>query len=239
MPLLDIDWTKNDRDPFAFLVNWSACVADALNAQLPNAERFRAEPLDRTRLKTGEEIAGFAQGPPVVSAGGQDTDQKYPGFDAPAPTFVAPARFTDRVGVNVSDAHHGRRVTAVVMFVTPDNKADSDSSLAFAVRAAALMSRGAGVVIVDALPGPASWATHLHSLVGVYPITKRPRGTDAPVLVVHPQVHNGAEQFAVWHYTVASAFPLPTVPVPIRGAMNLKLDLEATYAAACERGTVS
>src|SRR5436190_18270244 len=28
-------------------------------------------------------------------------------------------------------------------------------------------------IFVDALPGPASWATHLHSLTGVYPIAKR------------------------------------------------------------------
>ena len=92
--------------------------------------------------------------------------------------------------------------------------------------------RGAGVVVVDALPGPASWATHLHSLTGVYPITKRPRGTDAPILAVQPVLAGGAEQFAVWHHNVASGFPLPTVPVPLRGASAPALDLEATYATA-------
>ena len=96
-----------------------------------------------------------------------------------------------------------------------------------------MLFRSAGVVIVDALPGPASWATHLHSLTGVYPIARRPRGTDAPILVVHPSAQGGAERFVVWHHAVAPGFPLPTVPVPVRGAMHLALDLEATYAEAC------
>ena len=37
----------------------------------------------------------------------------------------------------------------------------------------------------------------------------------------------------MWHHAVAAGFPLPTVPVAVRGAMHLKLDLEATYAEAC------
>jgi hypothetical protein len=90
---------------------------------------------------------------------------------------------------------------------------------------------GVGVVIVDAMPGPPSWATHLHSLVGVYPLPRRPRNGEAPVLVVHPRI-DGAEQYAVWHHNVPAGGPLPTVPVPVRGAT---LDLEATFAAACKQ----
>lgn len=236
MPLLNVDWEKRPGGPLSFLHGWSATIADSLNEQIPRGEgRFLAEMACRTRFKTVEEIAGFDRGPPTVyTREGDATDQKYPSFDAPVSTLIAPARFTDRVGVTVIDSSSDRwHVAAAVLFVTPDNKADSDSSLAFAVRAAGFMSAGAGVVIVDALPGPPSWATHLHSLTGVYPITKRPRNNDAPILAVHPTVRDGAERFAVWHHAIAPGFPLPTVPVSVRGAMHLKLDLEATYAEAC------
>ena len=167
-----------------------------------------------------------------------ETGEKYPAFDPTAPTLLAPARFADRVGVTVVDRLDLPGPAAAVLFVTPDNKADSDAALAFAVRAAGFMSAGAGVVIVDALPGPPAWATHLHSLTGVYPIARRPRNGDASVLVVHPTVQNGGEWFAVWHHAIPSGAPLPTVPVPVRGSMHLRLDLEATYAEACERGRV-
>lgn len=208
MPLLNID----GQDPLALLAAWSEVVATALGAQLANQARFTAEPFSTPR-------AG------VVVSGGVSPD---------AATLVAPARFTDRIGVSINDLAGGQ-AAAVVLFVTPDNKADSDASLAFAVCAAGFMASGAGAVIVDILPGPPSWATHLHSLTGVYPLPRRPRGGEAPVLAVHPRIEDGAERYAVWHHAVATGSPLATVPVPVRGAMHLTLDLEATYAEACER----
>lgn len=219
MPLLNTDWTNDGRDPLAFLSHWAAAVADALNAQLAGGA-FVAEAGSATRAQSAQAVALPSEKPETM------------------PMNLAPARFTDRVGVSVVEAA-GRNVAAAVLFVTPDNKADSDAALAFAVRAAQLMSSGAGVVVVDALPGAANWATHLHSLTGVYPITKRPRGTDSPVLAVHPMVHEGAELFGVWHHNVPTGAALPTVPVAVRGAMHLKLDLEATYADAVQRGKLA
>lgn len=215
MPRLNIDWTDGGRDPLAFLSEWAAAVAAALNAPATGGWHAAAASTPRAQV-------GAAAGPAATP-----------------PTFAAPARFTDDVRVSVTDASDSRRVAAAVLFVTPDNKADSDAALAFAVRAAQLMSSGAGVVVVDALPGPASWATHLHSLTGVYPITKRPRGADAPVLAVQPALTGGAEQFLVWHHNVPAGAPLPTVPLAVRGAMLLALDLEATYAAAVERSKLA
>lgn len=206
MPLSEIDWTKDD--PRALLTRWCAAVANALTAQVAGGESFVVTVDGRTREATDAVATGTTVG---------DT-----------PTLAAPARFTDRFGVTV--VREGQTVGAV-LFVTPDNKSDSDASLALAARAAALMSAGVGVVIVDAVPGPPSWATHLHSLVGVYPLPRRPRNGEAPVLVVQPQANAGAEQYLVWHHGVATGAPLPTVHVPVRGA-NLKLDLEATLTEA-------
>ena len=67
----------------------------------------------------------------------------------------------------------------------------------------------------------------------VFVAASRCRRATTPILAVHPTVQNGSAWFAVWHHTVAPGFPLPTVPVAVRGAMHLKLDLEATYAEAC------
>jgi hypothetical protein len=214
MPRDDGDWAKETGDPRSFLQAWCAAAADALNAQLSGGGRFVAEVDCRTREAVDAVVTSK-----VLPAG--------------PPSLTVPARFTDRFGVSVLDPLAGRRLLAVVLFATPDNKADSDGALAFAVRAASLMSAGVGVVIVDALTGPPGWATHLQSLTGVFPATRRPRGGESPVLVVHPEMRDGAEQFHVWHHGVAPGFPFPTVPVPARGASGLTLDLEATYTIAC------
>lgn len=215
-------------------------MADSINGQLPPVERqFLAEMSCRTKLKTVERIRAFEHGPPPVhTPDGRDTGTRYDSFEAPAASFNSPARFTDRVEVNVIDTLSSRSVGAAVLFVCPDHKADSDAALAFAVRAAALLSEGVGIVIVDIVPGPPTWATHLHSLVAVYPAARRPRGGESSILVVQPTAFDHVEQYLVWHHSVATDFPLPTVPVPIVGAMLMKLDLEATYSETCQRSRI-
>lgn len=242
MPLLNLDWGGSfHRDQRSFLFQWASVVMDALNKQLPQPEqRFLAEMACYTRLKTTELIQSFEQGPPTVyTPEGRETIERYLSFDPPPPSLVAPARFTDRVEVNVIDSLEGHQVAAAVLFVCPDHKTDSDGALAFAVRVAGLISAGVGVVVVDIVRGPPSWSAHLHSLTGVYPIASRPRATECPVLVVHPLFRDGAEQFAAWHHAAAMGSLLPTIPVPVCGAMHLKLDLEATYSEACERSRIA
>jgi hypothetical protein len=201
-------------DPLPFLFRWATTVADALNRDLAPGGRFAAEVSCRTRAKFDEALASGA---------------------APAPTFSATARFTDRFGVDVLDSSDGRRLVAAVLLATPDNKLDSDSSLAFAVRVAGLIGAGAGVVVVDAVPGAPSWATHLHSLTPVIPIARRARKGECSVLVVKPCVRGGAETLDVWSHLVEVGAALPTVPLPLAGA-ELKLDLEACLADARSRG---
>ncbi len=232
MPAHNIDWANDARDPFSFLCQWSGYVAAALNGQFtPGETRFVAEVACRSRVQNEEEIASFHIRATAEGA--------RPAFEPAEPTLVAPARFIDGAGVEVIETREGRRVAAAVLFATPDNKVDSDAALAFAVRVAGLLGTGAGVVVVDALPGPPAWATHLHSLTGVYPLARRPRGSEATVLVVQPEILGGASSFAVWLHALASGFPLPTVSLPVRGAAYLTLDLEATYLEACERGRIA
>ncbi|MBY0513677.1 MAG: hypothetical protein K2P78_07160 [Gemmataceae bacterium] len=241
MPLLDLDWGGSyPRDLGSFLTQWSSTIADGIHKQLPAVERrFLAELTIRSRLKQAERVTSFNYGaPPVYTPDGHETGERYPSFDAPQPMFTAPARLCDHVGVEVIDRLEGRDGGAAVLFVTLDHTADSDGALVFALRAANLMSTGVGVVIVDITAGPRHWATHLHSLTGVFPTARRPRGAARPVLVVHPRVSGDAARYDVWHHAVEPGSALPTVPLPIRGAMMLRLDLEATYTEACERSRV-
>lgn len=217
MPLNVFDWAKDAGASRAVLTAWCATVADALNAALATGG-LRAEVECRTR-ETAHALATGAHLP------------------AP-PGHTAPARFTDRVGVSVRDGATGRTVAAV-LFVTPDNKADSDAGLMFAVRVAALLSDGVCVVVVDPLPGAANWGTHLQSLAPVYPITRRPRNGEAPILVICPESRAGAEQYQVWYNSTAPAAALPALSLAGPQLPPVALDLEATLAAALQHSPPS
>lgn len=235
MPLLNVDWEKRPGGALSFLHGWSATIADSLNEQIPRGERrFLAEMACRTRFKTVEEIAGFDRGPPTVyTREGDATDQKYPSFDAPVSTLIAPARFTDRVGVTVIDSSSDRwHVAAAVLFVTPDNKADSDSSLAFAVRRRVHVRRR-GRRHCGRVARPA--------VVGHAPAQLDRRVPDHQAAPQQRRAHpRGSPDRAGRRGAVRGVAPRHRAGVPAADragvgsrAMHLKLDLEATYAEAC------
>jgi hypothetical protein len=239
MPLHDVDWGHGPRNLRSFLFSWCARVSDVLNAQLPeNDRRFAALMACRTRLKTQDQLRYFDNGPPPIWVDGKESGEHYPSFDAPPPHATVPARFADRMAVNLIDTLEGKHLAGSVLFVDEDHKSDSDGGLVFAVRVAALASAGAGVVVVDIAPGAASWAMHLNTLLPAYPTARRPRGSGATVLVIHPRLRGDAEQYDVWYHTVAVGESFPTVPLPVRGELFLKLDLEATYAEACTHSRI-
>jgi hypothetical protein len=218
MPLQDLDWNGNLFAAQSPLRQWVTAICDSLNAQLSGTGgRFTAEVLcltrSGTRAATGTATAAHEH------------------------TYTAAARFIDQLRVNIHDHLAGTpQLATTVFFVLPDHKAESDAALALAVQAASLLGQGTGVVIVDMSPGAASWATHLHSLAPVFPIVRRPRNGEAPILAITPHAHNeNAEQFAVWHQLVAPSAAMPTVPVSVRGTVQLHLDLEATYNEAQSR----
>ncbi len=218
MPLQEMDWNENLFGAQSQLRQWVTAICDAINAQLHGTGgRFTADVLcltrNGTRAATGTATAAHAH------------------------TYTAAARFIDQLRVNIHDHLAGTpQLATTVFFVLPDHKAESDAALALAVQAASLLGLGSSVVIVDVSPGAASWATHLHSLAPVFPIVRRPRNGESPILAITPHSHNeNAEQFAVWHQLVAPGSALPTVPVSVRGTLQLQLDLEATYNEARSR----
>jgi hypothetical protein len=199
-----------DETPLPVLFAWAETAADALAR-----EGLQAAALVRPREQFEAQAGGFESDPAIF-----------------LPAWAAPGRFIDRVEVNV---HVGADFAAAVRFVCPDHKADSDAALAFAVGCAALLYEGVGLLIVDAVPGPPAWATHLHSLAAVYPAGRRPPARPLSALAVRPAFRSGGAGFDVWHFPLQAGRPLPTVTIPLRGPMP-ELDLEATYTAAVGRG---
>ncbi len=214
MPLNVVDWAADQGASRAVLTAWCATTAAALNAQLASTGQFRAEIDCQSREATNA----------------LTTEYLLPA----SPAHTVPARFTDRVGVIVRNAATGRTVAAV-LFVNLDNKADSDAGLMFAVRVAALLLDGVSVVIVDPLPGAANWATHLQSLAPVYPIARRPRNGEVPILMIAPVTRGGIEQLQVWYHATAPTAVLPTLYLPGLGHEVATLDLDVTLRAAVQQ----
>ncbi len=50
-----------------------------------------------------------------------------------------------------------------------------------------------------------------------------------------PIVRDGQEQIEIWPSTLTIGQPLPVLPLALNAEFALRIDLEATYTAACQR----
>ena len=133
-------------------------------------------------------------------------------------------------------AQDGNRLVAVVELVSPSNKARPDARRGFAGKCAAYLHRGIGLVVIDVVTARQS---NLHNeLLDVLGQPDTPRMPEDASLYANAyrpvnQKENG--RIDVWTNALTVGGNLPTVPLALKGAWPIPLDLEARYGEARER----
>jgi hypothetical protein len=153
----------------------------------------------------------------------------------PAATLTMPAIFPDDIEVEVVDTRDGDIVVAVFELVSPSNKARPDARDAFTAKCAAYLQRGLGVVVVDVVT---SRLTNLHNeLIDRlrHPDSfHMPEETDVYAACYRPVHRKEGNAIDTWLFPLAIGQSLPTVPLGLRGAGIVPLDLEQSYNMARE-----
>jgi hypothetical protein len=226
------------RSPESFHTRWATAIGDALDRTLPR--RYFAEVQAHLGTQVEADVAefegpdepgeGLGNGP--AGAGGVALQTWAP----PAATMVLPAVYPDDLEVQVFDERDASRLVAVVELVSPRNKDRPDARRAFAAKCAAYLQRGIGLVTVDIVTNRLS---NLHNeLIGLLghggPFTMA-KEVATYAVAYRPARRQQANQTDVWAVPLAVGGALPTLPLALRGARAVPLDLEATYADACQR----
>ena len=154
----------------------------------------------------------------------------------PAPPLVLPAVFPDDIVVPVVDVEiRGFHPVAVVELASPSNKDRPETRRAFAAKSAAYLQRGIGLLTVDAIT---VWHFNLHNeLMDLlrYPASARMPGETWICTVGYRPVHRDERnEIDVWPVPLVIGEPLPTMPLALRGAMTVPVDLESAYIEALE-----
>jgi hypothetical protein len=231
MPLLDFfpeeDFHEEGR---SFLIMWLARITNALDRQLPD-RRFFAQISVRTWLKTEEAVAAFEYGPPsIFDEAGKDTGARYESITPASPDLTVGTNYFDNLSVNIVDFSEGHDVRGVVRVVCRGNKASRESELAFAIDCASQIQRGAGLVVIDIIPRRhAIWADHLGQILHCADHFPPLRGGEMMVSSFRPARRHQRSEIDVWHRPLSFSDPLPVVPLAVKGAMFLSVDLESTY----------
>jgi hypothetical protein len=219
----------------SFHSRWANSIADALQQILP--PRYFAEVQIHLGSRVEADVAEFERQPPP-----EEEPRNGPGGVAvqtwvpPAATMVLPAVFPDDIEVHVRDERDDARLVAVVELVSPRNKDRTESRRAFAAKGVAYLERGVGLVMIDIVT---SRQGNLHNeLVGVLNLGESFRMPDEAALYAvayGPARREESNQIDVWPAVLTVGGSLPVLPLAVRGFRVVPLDLEATYADACQR----
>ena len=210
----------------SFRCAWCASLVEQLNAVL--SARYLAQVRLRSRWRIEAGVADTESRSAVEGngAGGVAVATYAP----PVATHVLPAIFPDDIEVRVIDTRDGATLAAVVELVSPGNKDRDEACLAFSDKCAAYLQRGVGVVVVDVVTNR---RTNLHNTLMERlrhsPAAAMPDETTLYATAYRPVRRGEQNQIDVWTSVLATGQPLPEMPLGLRGAGCVPIDLEATY----------
>ena len=220
----------------SFHTYWAVCLGDYLNRLLPR--RYRALVQTHLGSQVEADVAEFEQAGATLgngSAGGVALKTYAP----PAVALTMPAVYPDDMEVQVVDSLGRSRLAAVIELVSPGNKDRPEKRRAFAARCAAYLERGIGLVVLDTVT---VHRFHLHNEL------MRLLNLGAPFLLSEEQFLSAVasrparreqrNEIDVWPSPLTVGEVLPLVPLALRGAAAVPLDLEATYTQARERSRI-
>jgi hypothetical protein len=214
-------------------MRWANVIADTLDRTLPR--RYFAEVHTHLGTDVSADIAEFAQTsePQEDGAPGGVAVQTWA---PPVATMVLPFAYPDDLEVRVLDERDDARLVAVVELVSPRNKDHPDARSGFAAKCAAYLQRGIGVVVADIVTTrQANMHNELIAVLRLDETFRQGEDVSLAALAYRPAHRGGQNQVDVWAVSLRVGGTLPVLPLTLRGAGPIPLDLEASYTETRQR----
>jgi hypothetical protein len=215
----------------SFHAAWAGEIMAWLNKRL--SRRYFATIYTHLGPDIAADVAEFERepSPEDAPANGSVNGEVAVEIWAPPVTALAmPAIFPDDLEVRVHDAERDAKVVAVVELVSPGNKDRSEARRAFAIKCAAYLQRGIGVVTIDIVT---SRRFNLHNelvrLLGQADTYLMAEETAIYTVAYRPARRSNVDQIDIWPTPLTVGGSLPVVPLALRGTRAIPLDLDATY----------
>jgi hypothetical protein len=219
---------------------WAAAIAGSLNEHLLPAEYFAEFQVTLgTRIEV--DVATFTEDhtPEAPPPNGAATAVQTQVYAPPTPVAVFPAPFPDDFEVQVFSNLAGPTLVAAIELVSPGNKDRLEARRAFAAKCATYLHRGIGLIVVDIVTSRhANLHDELMALLGHDNGFAFPAPTLLYATAYRPAHREERNEIDLWREPLAVGQPLPALPLAVRGLGCLRIDLEATYQEARQRGRI-
>ncbi|WP_089936929.1 DUF4058 family protein [Candidatus Entotheonella palauensis] len=210
----------------AFHNAWATYIASDLNRLLPAG--YFAEP--HVQFGVEIDVAAFDE---TVVLQAPDEAGELPVWHPSAPTLTVPfPQATDTVEILLFQHVEGPVLVGAVELISPANKDRPSHCDAFVAKCETYLQQGAGLVIVDVVTARQA---NLHDALLARLAAVAPSGSEAGLYAVSYRTikRDGQSRLDIWQETFAIGDALPTLPLWLRGALCLPVDLEAAYDRTC------
>ena len=214
---------------------WAAALVEKLNRDVL-ADEYYADMQVHVGSQVEVDVATLEEAGTTGGRGDAATAAVAPAWAPPATALVFPTVFPDDIEVQIFATATGANLVGAIELVSPGNKDRAEARRAFAAKCVAYLTRGVGLIVVDIVTNRSA---NLHNEV----IALLGRGEPfllAPAASIYavayrPSRRPTGDQIELWPRPLALGQPLPVLPLALRNAGDVPVDLETTYGEARER----
>lgn len=216
---------------------WAAALVEQLNGNVLG-EEFYADMQVHVGSQIEVDVATLdeARSAAAGRSGGGAATAAAPAWTPPATALVMPTVFPDDIEVQVLSTSTGATLVGAIELVSPGNKDRPESRRAFAAKCATYLSRGIGVIVVDIVTNRLA---NLHNetvlLLGHGDPFLLPASVTTYAVAYRPSRQPAGDQIEVWPESLALGRPLPVLPLGLRNAGIVPVNLESAYVEARRR----
>jgi hypothetical protein len=212
---------------------WAAALVEKLNQDIL-ADEYFADMQVHIGSQVEVDIATLTES---RSAGQQGSaTATAPAWAPPATSLIAPTVFPDDVEVQVFSTVTGATLVGAIELVSPGNKDRPETRRAFAAKCVSYLTRGIGVIVVDIVTNRlANLHNEIMEWLGHGEPFRMPPAAVTYAVAYRPSRQSSGDQIEMWPTHLTLGQPLPVLPLALRNAGAVPVDLEATYSEARQR----
>ncbi len=214
---------------------WAAALVEKLNRDVLGDEYF-ADMQVHIGSQVEVDIATLAESNASTGRGAATVTATAPAWAPPATDLVLPAVFPDDIEVQVFATVTGATLVAAIELVSPGNKDRPDTRNAFAAKCLTYLTRGIGLIVVDIVTNRlANLHNELMRMLGRGEPFLLDQSVTAYAVAYRPSRRSSGDQIELWPQPLRLGQPLPVLPLALRNAATVPVDLDTTYSEARER----
>jgi hypothetical protein len=214
---------------------WAAALVEKLNRDIL-ADEYFADMHVHIGSQVEVDIATLDESKGTAERSTATATALAQAWAPPATNLVVPTVFPDDIEVQVFATITGATLVGAIELVSPGNKDRPEARRAFAAKCVSYLAHGIGLIVVDIVT---------NQLANLHNETMTLLGHGAPFLLepapatyavaYRPSRQPTGDQIELWPKLLELGQPLPVLPLALRNAATVPVDLDETYSEALQR----